>query len=94
MSRGIASIVPTVDAEDDERELVVEPGDTVIVRFDNNRIRRFRLSIDTNRPDEGVVHVNQPIGRALLGNGLEEEVEFVVDGQSRIVVIEKISKAA
>jgi hypothetical protein len=38
------------------------------------------------------VHVSQPIGLALLGNGLEEEVEFVVDGKSRLVVIEKISK--
>jgi transcription elongation GreA/GreB family factor len=41
-----------------------------------------------------VVHVSQPIGVALLGNGLEEEVEFVIDGKPRIVVIEKISKAA
>lgn len=82
-----------VRATDDEPELVVEPGDTVIVRFDDNRIRRFRLSTDTNRPEDGVVHVNQPIGSALLGNRLDEEVEFVVDGKSRIVVIEKISKS-
>ncbi len=75
-------------------EFVVEPGDTVIVRFDDNRIRRFRLSADTHRPEDGVVHINQPIGLALLGNGLEEEVEFVVDGRPRMVVIEKISKAA
>ncbi len=83
-----------VGVTDGEPELVVEPGDTVIVRFDDNRIRRFRLSTDTNRPEDGVVHVNQPIGLALLGNGLEEEIEFVVDGQSRVVVIENISKAA
>jgi very-short-patch-repair endonuclease len=79
---------------DSETELVVGPGDTVIVRFDDNRIRRFGLSTDTNRPEDGVVHVSQPIGVALLGNGLEEEVEFVIDGKPRIVVIEKISKAA
>jgi len=74
-------------------EFVVEVGDTVIVRFDDNRIRRFRLSADTHRPEDGVVHINQAIGLALLGNGLEEEVEFVVDGKLRTVVIEKISKA-
>jgi very-short-patch-repair endonuclease len=73
--------------------LVVEPGDIVIVRFEDNRIRRFRLSTDTNRPEDGVVHVSQPIGVALLGNGLEEEVEVIVDGKPKIVVIEKISKA-
>jgi len=53
---------------DGETELVVEPGDTVIVRFDDNRIRRFRLSTDTNRPEDGVVHVNQP--RLLSGFGV------------------------
>jgi very-short-patch-repair endonuclease len=93
-----ATTAPTsgglVGVTDDEPELVVEPGDTVIVRYDDNRIRRFRLSTDDNRPEDGVVHVSQPIGLALLGNGLEEEVEFVVDGNSRVVVIEKISKAA
>ena len=71
---------------------MVEPGDTVTVRFDDNRIRRIRLSTETNRPEDGVVHVSQPIGLALLGNGLEEEVEFVVDGKPKLVVIEKISK--
>ena len=94
-SAGVASVSgKRVDVPDIASEFVVEPGDTVIVRFDDNRIRRFRLSADTNRPEDGVVHVNQPIARALLGNGLEEEVEFVVDGQSKTVVIEKISKAA
>jgi very-short-patch-repair endonuclease len=79
---------------DTEPELVIEPGDTVIVRFDDNRIRRFRLSTDTDRPEDGVVHIDQPIGAALLGCGLEEEVEFIVDGKARVVVIEKISKTA
>ena len=74
-------------------ELMVEPGDTVIVRYDDNRIRRFRLSASAHRPEDGVVHVKQPIGLALLGNGLDEEIEFVVDGKRRMVVIEKISKA-
>lgn len=88
-----ASPAEPVGVADGAPALVVEPGDTVIVRFDDNRIRRFRLSTDTNRPEDGVVHVSKPIGLALLGNGLEEEVEFVVDGKSKVVMIEKISKA-
>jgi transcription elongation GreA/GreB family factor len=83
---------PPIAVADNAPELV-EPGDTVIVRFDDNRIRRFRLSADTHRPEDGVVHIKQPIGLALLGNELEEEVEFMVDGKLRLVVIEKISKA-
>ena len=92
------SVVPTeappIAVAESASEFVVEPGDTVIVRFDDNRIRRFRLSANTHGPEDGVVHINKPIGLALLGHGLEEEVEFVIDGKSRVVVIEKISKAA
>jgi very-short-patch-repair endonuclease len=91
---GAAEPAAPVEIVDSDTALVVEPGDTVIVRYDDNRIRRFRLSTEVNRPEDGVVHVNQPIGMALLGNGLEEEAEFVVDGISRVVVIEKISKHA
>lgn len=89
----VASPAEPIGVSYDAPTLVVEPGDTVIVRFDDNRIRRFCLSTDTNRPEDGIVHVSKPIGLALLGNGLEEEVEFVVDGKSRVVMIEKISKA-
>ena len=85
-----SSIVAIADSTP---ELVVEPGDTVIVRYDDNRIRRFRLGAGAHRPEDGVVHIKQPIGVALLGNGLEEEIEFIVDGNPRTVVIEKISKA-
>jgi transcription elongation GreA/GreB family factor len=54
----------------------------------------FRLSVDTDDPASGVVHIAKPIGMALMGNGLEEEVELVVDGQARTVIIEKVMKAA
>jgi very-short-patch-repair endonuclease len=78
-----------------DRDAVVEAGDTVIVRLaDDNRVRRFRLSRETNDPERGVVHIAQPIGEALLGNGIEEEIELIVGGQSRRVIIEKITEAA
>lgn len=84
---------PVVDAAD--REAIVEAGDTVIVRFaDDNRVRRFMLSRDAHDPNLGIVHVGQPIGEALLGNSLEEELELLVAGVSRRVIIEKITKAA
>lgn len=78
-----------------ESESLVEAGDTIIVRFaDDNRVRRFRLSREANNPENGIVHISQPIGEALLGNGLDDEVELHVGGQSRTVIIEKITKAA
>jgi hypothetical protein len=81
-------------AADSGSDLVVEPGDTVVVRFDDNRVRRLRLSQDSHRPRDGIVHIDQPIGRALLGSGIEEEIEFVVDGQPRSAVVQEILKAA
>ena len=75
--------------------IVVEAGDQVIVRYaDDNRVRIFRLSVDVDDPASGVVHIAKPIGMALMGNGLEEEVELVVDGRTRTVIIEKVMKAA
>ena len=75
--------------------VVVEAGDTVIVRYaDDNRVRLFRLSADHDDPERGVVHVGRPIGAALIGNGVEEEVELSVGGQTRTVIIEKVTKAA
>jgi transcription elongation GreA/GreB family factor len=74
---------------------VVEAGDTVIVRFaDDNRTRRFKLSRERHDPDGGIVNIGQPVGEALLGNGVEEEVDLVVGDRTRTVVIEKITKAA
>jgi very-short-patch-repair endonuclease len=74
---------------------IVAVGDTVIVRFaDDNRVRRFRLSHDTHNLDQGVVRIGQPIAEALLGGAIEEEVDLVVGGQTRRVIIETITKAA
>ncbi len=79
-----------------DKDTMVEEGDTVIVRFadDPNRVRRFRLSREANSPEQGIINVSQPIGQALLGNGLDDEVELQVGGASRMVIIEKITKAA
>ena len=84
-----------VDPSDERSpDQLVEVGDTVIVRFSDDRVRRFRLSREANKPDQGIVHIGQPIGQALLGNGIDEEVDLVIDGHTKRVIIEKITKAA
>ena len=84
--------LPAVSARGDT---VVEMGDTVIVRFaDDNHVRRFRLSRGAHDPAQGEVGAGKPIVDALLGNGLEEEVDLMVGGKERRVIIEKITKAA
>jgi very-short-patch-repair endonuclease/transcription elongation GreA/GreB family factor len=83
----------TSDAEADDTR--VEPGDTVVIRFaDTNQLRRFRISREQHAPDEGVVGVGQPLVQALLGRTVDEEIELDVTGRSRIVVVERILKAA
>lgn len=85
---------PSETAEERDRATVLEAGDTVIVRFaDDNRVRSFRLSREANDPDRGVVHIHQPIGVALIGNTIEDEVDLVVGDRVRRVIIEKITKA-
>ncbi len=74
---------------------VVSVGDTVIVRFaDDNKILRIRLSHEENNAAQGIIHIGQPIAEALLGGALDEEVDLVVGGLTRRVIIERITKAA
>ena len=54
---------------------------------------RFRLGAGPNGLDRGEVNAGQPIAQALLGNGLEEEVDLTVGGVDRRVIIEKITKS-
>jgi very-short-patch-repair endonuclease len=79
-----------VDAEE-----VVQPGDTVVVRFaDTDARRRFRIDMTSHDPDGGVVHVSQPLAQALIGSSIDDEVEFEAAGKTRVVVVERIQKAA
>jgi very-short-patch-repair endonuclease len=93
------SVVPSAPVaaqkEPEHDEHTIEAGDTVIVRFaDDNKILRVRLSQEETNVAQGVVHIGQPIAEALLGGAIEEEVDLVVGGLTRRVIIEKITKAA
>ena len=47
-----------------------------------------------NDPERGIVHTGQPIGAALMGNSVEEEIELIVEGKARTIIIEKVVKSA
>jgi very-short-patch-repair endonuclease len=73
----------------------VRAGDYVVVRYgDTNRIRRILLSSTENRPDDGVVHVSQPLGRAVLGASVDDEIQFPHREGMRSAVIERIERRA
>jgi very-short-patch-repair endonuclease len=73
----------------------VEAGDTVVIRYSDqlNRPIVIRLSPDKHDPDNGVVHVGQPLARAVLGCGVDDEIEVPIGGKSRKAVVERIEKA-
>ena len=60
----------------------------------HNRVRRFRLNRDANNPHIGIEHRAHPMAEPLFGNGIGEEIELIVSGIAKMVVTEKITKAA
>jgi very-short-patch-repair endonuclease len=63
-------------------------GDRVIIRYlDDNKIAAFTLSSDRNDPMNGLLWINSPLGRQLIGLIEEDETEFEVDGGKRRVLV-------
>ncbi len=90
-----AATGPVVDADEQADEaLVIEPGDLVLVRYEDNPTRpiRIRLSKAENKPELGIVHVSEPLAQALLGRRLGDEIELEVGSKIRMAVIEHIER--
>jgi very-short-patch-repair endonuclease len=73
---------------------VAEVGDLVFIRYNDQPDRRLsiRLSDSENNPGDGVVHVRQPLGTAILGASVDEEITVKIGNRTRTTVIEKIEK--
>jgi hypothetical protein len=78
----------------DLASVIVGVGDLVFIRYDDQPDRRIsvRLSNTENNPGDGVVHVGQPLGTAILGSSLDEQVAMKIGNRTRTAVIEKIEK--
>lgn len=74
---------------------VADIGDLVTIRYADapGRPIRIRLSRTENKPADGVIHVAEPLGAAVLGASVDDEVEVRIGGTSRMAVIEMIEKA-
>jgi very-short-patch-repair endonuclease len=75
--------------------VVVEVGDLVLIRYDDEPGRpvSVRVSNTLNRPEEAIVHVDRALGAATLGASLDEQVTIKVGDRTRIAIVEKIEKA-
>jgi very-short-patch-repair endonuclease len=74
--------------------IVAEVGDLVFIRYNDQPDHRLsiRLSVSENNPSDGVVHVRQPLGTAILGASVDEEITVKIGNRTRTAVIEKIEK--
>ncbi len=74
----------------------ISVGDTVHVRYlsDTQTIIKVTLSEKLNAPDQGIVHVKEPLGRALLGMEEGDEIEVLIGSYLREAIIERVTKAA
>jgi transcription elongation GreA/GreB family factor len=72
----------------------IQVGDFVVVRYnDTNKLRRIFLSGTENRPEDGIVHVSQPLGQAVLGADIDDEIQFPHGKGTRSAVVERIEHA-
>ncbi len=76
----------------DPRSVAV--GDTVYVRFLSGTEPAFKvtLSDEVNAPDRDIVHVDRPLGHALLGAEEGDEIEVLVGNIVREAVIDRVTK--
>jgi very-short-patch-repair endonuclease/transcription elongation GreA/GreB family factor len=73
----------------------IKVGDFVVVRYnDTNKVRRIFLSASENRPEDGIVHVSQPLGLAVLGADIDDEIQFAHGKGERSATIERIERSA
>jgi transcription elongation GreA/GreB family factor len=88
------AVVPSESVFADLDSTMVEVGDLVFIRYDDQPDRRLsiRLSDKENDPRDGLVHVSQPLAAAILGASLEEQVMVKIGDRIRTAVIEKIEK--
>jgi very-short-patch-repair endonuclease len=79
---------------DDSTGAVAEAGDLVTIRYDDKPDQpvRVRLSKTEHRPEEMIIHVSEPVGEAVLGASVDDEIEVVIGGKARTAVVERIEK--
>jgi transcription elongation GreA/GreB family factor len=72
----------------------IEIGDVVGVRYltDDKKTVRITISKTLSDPDNGVIHFQSPIAKALLGAEEGDEVDVLVGSYVRPAVVESIFK--
>ncbi|MGK7864954.1 GreA/GreB family elongation factor [Falsiroseomonas sp. E2-1-a4] len=87
-------VVPEVaEADGDIR---VSTGDSVSVRYVDGKARALRVHIVADGTANGRDRISptSPLGAAIMGLRAEDETEVVIEGRTRMVIVESIDGAA
>jgi very-short-patch-repair endonuclease len=81
---------------EDAADVRVSAGDSVSIRYGDGKARALRLHIVADGTANGRDRIapTSPLGAAIMGLRAEDETEVVIDGRTRIVVVESIDRAA
>jgi hypothetical protein len=80
--------------EKSEGPNVIELGDLVTISFADapGKLLRYRLYDGPNQPDKGLINVNEPLAKALIGASEEDEITLQVGNTERQVLVNSIDK--
>lgn len=88
VKRTESSIFSAPDEAGTGKPFAIQPGDRIVVRFlDDNKMLSFVFIQNRNDPDNGLVSVGSPIGHAVAGADVGEEIEFEAGGVTRRLLI-------
>ena len=83
---------PTEDIQSNGGDNRVRIGSSVVVRFAaTNRVRKLTISEHANNPKDGIVWAKSPLGEALMNASVDEEVEYEVNKERVVAVVQSIS---
>lgn len=85
----------TKSAKGDD-DIRVSAGDIVSVRYADGKARVRRVHIVTDGTADGRDRISptSPLGTAIMDLRVEDETEVIIDGRTRMVIVERIDRAA
>jgi hypothetical protein len=89
---GLLAVTDEPEARDEG--LIIQPGDQVLISYNDEPERQYTLSLSkqSHDPDNFVINASKPLAQALMGYAEEDEVDIPVGGATRNVTILKIDR--
>ena len=85
-----------LDVAEADGDIRVSAGDSVSVRYVDGKARALKVHIVADGTANGRDRISptSPLGAAIMGLRAEDETEVVIEGRTRMVIVESIDRAA